>query len=143
MWTQLLLGSAITLVSVIAAAMLWSLLNRFLTHMAKWAHRPHARLRVVLVISVIVVFAMAIITIGVWLWALVFLQFAVFATLEEGVYYSLVAFTTLGLGDVVVPFEWRLLGGMVGANGFLIFGLITAMLTDGMRGVIRDQQWRQ
>lgn len=129
-----------TLLSVIVAATIWSWLDRILVPLLRWAHGSHIRLRVTLVLCVIVVFAMAIITIGVWLWALIFLQFAVFATLEEGVYYSLVAFTTLGLGDVIVPFEWRLLGGMVGANGFLIFGLITAMLTDGMRGVIRDQQ---
>ena len=132
-----------TLVSVIMAATLWGWLDRLLVRLSKWTHAPRIRLRVTLVLCVIVVFAMAIITIGVWLWALIFLQFAVFKTLEEGVYYSLVAFTTLGLGDVVVPYEWRLLGGMVGANGFLIFGLITAMLTDGMRGVIRDQQWRR
>ena len=129
--------------SVIVAATLWGWLDRILVRLSKWSHGSHIRLRVTLVLCVIVFFAMAIITIGVWLWAVIFLQFAVFATLEEGVYYSLVAFTTLGLGDVVVPFEWRLLGGMVGANGFLIFGLITAMLTDGMRGVIRDQQWRR
>ena len=143
MWTQLLLGTVVTLASVIVATVMWGMLNLILTRMAKLAHRPHGGLRVVLVISVIVVFAMAIVMIGVWLWALVFLRFAVFDTLEEGVYYSLVAFTTLGLGDVVVPFEWRLLGGMVGANGFLIFGLITAMLTDGMRGAIRDREWRR
>lgn len=128
------------MISVIVAAALWGWLDRILVRMSEWSHSAHIRLRVTLVLCVIVLFAMAIISIGVWLWAVVFLQFAVFATLEEGVYYSLVAFTTLGLGDVVVPFEWRLLGGMVGANGFLIFGLITAMLTDGMRGVIRDQQ---
>lgn len=143
MWTQLLLGSAVTLVSVIVAAMLWGLLDRVLLRLARWSDRPPVRLRITAILCVIVVFAMVIIMIGVWLWALVFVQFAVFTTLEEGVYYSLVAFTTLGLGDVIVPFEWRLLGGMVGANGFLIFGLITAMLTDGMRGAIRHQEWRR
>ena len=46
---------------------------------------------------------MTMTTFGVWLWALVFKEMSVFTTLEEAVYYSLVAYTTLGLGDVVVP----------------------------------------
>jgi hypothetical protein len=63
----------------------------------------------------------------------------VFPTMEEAVYYSLVAYTTLGLGDVVVPKDQRLLGGMTGANGFLMFGLMTAMLTDTLRQMRRVQ----
>lgn len=82
---------------------------------------------------------MAMMTLGVWLWAIVFAQMLVFSSLEEAVYYSLVAYTTLGLGDLVVPHEQRLLGGMTGANGFLMFGLMTAMLTDTLRHVRRVQ----
>lgn len=78
-------------------------------------------------------------TVGVWLWAFVFIHLNIFPSLEEAVYYSLVAYTTLGLGDVVVPVEWRLLGGMTGANGFLMFGLLTAMLTDALRHIRRIQ----
>ena len=46
----------------------------------------------------------------------------------------------LGDGDVIIPQEQRLLGGMTGANGFLMFGLMTAMLTDTLRDVRGVQQ---
>ena len=54
-------------------------------------------------------------------------------TLEKAVHFSLAAFTTLGLGDVVPATEWRLLAGMEAANGFLNFGLLTALLIAALR----------
>ena len=58
-----------------------------------------------------------------------------FPTLEESVYFSLVAFSTLGLGDVVPPQEWRILAVMAAVNGFLSFGLLTALLVEALRQV--------
>ena len=87
----------------------------------------------------VVVSTMSMMTFGVWLWAIVFKQMAVFSTMEEAVYYSLVAYTTLGIGDVSVPQEQRLLGGMTAANGFLMFGIMTAMVTDTLGHVRRVQ----
>jgi hypothetical protein len=55
------------------------------------------------------------------------------STLEEAVYFALVSYTTLGFGDVVLSREWRILSGMVGANGFLNFGLLTAVMVEALR----------
>ncbi len=139
MFDQLLLGSAITLVSLIGGAVMWWALNEVLLWMEPWLRRPPFPAKSFVVILMVVVSTMAMMTMGVWLWAIVFRQMSVFASLEEAVYYSLVAYTTLGLGDVVVPQEQRLLGGMTGANGFLMFGLMTAMLTDTLRHVRKVQ----
>lgn len=136
---QLLLGSIITLVSLLAGASMWWILNEWLARVEPWLRRPPLKWKSSFVILIVVLSAMATMTFGVWLWALMFRQMAVFPTLEEAVYYSLVAYTTLGLGDVVVPQKQRLLGGMTGANGFLMFGLLTAMLTDTLRHIRRVQ----
>ncbi|MEP6389997.1 MAG: ion channel [Halioglobus sp.] len=107
--------------------------------MEPWLRRPPTPAKSLIVIFMAVLATMAMMTLGVWLWAIVFAQMLIFSSLEEAVYYSLVAYTTLGLGDVVVPQEQRLLGGMTGANGFLMFGLMTAMLTDTLRHVRKVQ----
>ena len=78
---------------------------------------------------------MAQMTAGVWAWALTMMALGVFDTLELSVYFSLVAFTTLGFGDVLLPVEWRLLGGMAAANGLLNIGLVTALLVEALRQV--------
>ena len=58
-----------------------------------------------------------------------------FATLEASVYFSLVAYTTLGFGDILLPNDWRLLSGMAAANGLLNFGLLTAILVETLRQI--------
>ncbi len=140
MFDQLILGSCITLVSLVSGAVLWWVLNETLDWMEPWLRRPPHLVKSFVVILMVVISTMSMMTLGVWLWAIVFTWAAVFPTLEEAVYYSLVAYTTLGLGDVIVPQEKRLLGGMTGANGFLMFGLMTAMLTDTLRHVRRMQR---
>ena len=107
--------------------------------MEPWLQRPPHPIKSFVVILMVVLATMAMMTLGVWLWAIVFEQMSVFTSFEEAIYYSLVAYTTLGLGDVTMPKEQRLLGGMTGANGFLMFGLMTAMLTDTLRHVRRVQ----
>ncbi|MEO9574652.1 MAG: two pore domain potassium channel family protein [Tateyamaria sp.] len=111
MLVQLLLGSAITLISLTGAALLWWVLNEALLLMEPWLRRPPTPAKSLIVIFMAVLATMAMMTLGVWLWAIVFAQMLIFSSLEEAVYYSLVAYTTLGLGDVVVPQEQRLLGG--------------------------------
>ena len=113
--------------------------NEVLLWMEPWLRRPPYPAKSLVVISMVALSTMSMMTLGVWLWAIVFKQMSVFSSIEEAVYYSLVAYTTLGLGDVVVPQEQRLLGGMTGANGFLMFGIMTAMVTDTLRHVRRVQ----
>lgn len=139
MFEQLLLGSAITLASLVGGATMWWVLNEVLLWMEPWLRRPPHPAKSLVVILMVVLSTMAMMTFGVWLWAIVFYQMLVFSSIEEAVYYSLVAYTTLGIGDVLVPQEQRLLGGMTAANGFLMFGIMTAMVTDTLRHVRRIQ----
>ena len=139
MFDQLLLGSAITLVSLVGGALMWWVLNEVLLWMEPWLRRPPYPAKSLVVILMVVLSTMSMMTFGVWMWAIVFKQMSVFNTIEEAVYYSLVAYTTLGIGDVVVPQVQRLLGGMTAANGFLMFGIMTAMVTDTLRHVRRIQ----
>ncbi|WP_394691428.1 potassium channel family protein [Hoeflea sp.] len=74
-------------------------------------------------------------TICVWLWAGLFRGLGVFATLEEAVYFSMVSFTTVGYGDVVVDQGWRILSGFVAVNGLLAFGIFTAVLIEVIRSL--------
>ena len=78
---------------------------------------------------------LGVITVGVWIWALSLHLVGAFGTFEEAVYFSVVAFSTLGLGDVVPHPEWRIFAAMASVNGFLSFGLLTALLVEALRQV--------
>ena len=78
---------------------------------------------------------LAVITVGVWIWALAYWRWGRCPIWRHAVYFSLVSFTTLGFGDVLLDKDWRILAGMEAANGFLSFGLLTALLVETLRQV--------
>ena len=51
-----------------------------------------------------------------------------FPTFEEALYFSVSTFTTLGMGDIYIESQWRLVAAIEGFNGFLLIGWSTAFL---------------
>jgi len=139
MFVQIALGTLLMLFSILIAGASFWLMETWLVKYRPWlAQAPH-RPKLIIVLSVAAVWIMAQMTAGVWAWALTMMALGVFDTLELSVYFSLVAFTTLGFGDVLLPVEWRLLGGMAAANGLLNIGLVTALLVEALRQVRLQQ----
>ncbi len=66
------------------------------------------------------------------LWALVYRLVPetslIFSSFSEAWYFSLVTFTTLGYGDVLLTGHWRLLSGIQAINGIMLIGWSTAMM---------------
>lgn len=48
--------------------------------------------------------------------------------IETTIYFSMVTYTTLGYGDVVMHDQWRLLASFEAANGIIMFGWTTALI---------------
>ncbi|GHF34738.1 ion channel [Seohaeicola zhoushanensis] len=142
MLIQLVLGSGLIGVTSLAAALSWWGLEIFLVKTHQWVvRRPHGP-RLIAVISAVMLWTLLVMTASVWIWALALWALDMFITLEASVYFAMVAFTTLGFGDILLPVEWRLLGGMAAANGLLIFGLLTAMLVETLRETRLRQRGR-
>lgn len=100
------------------------------------------RVRVTVGIMVMTLWALVAITAQVWLWAVVLQYLGAFTDREEAIYYTLVTFTTLGYGDVLLPKEIRILGGLVAVNGMLNIGILTALLIETIRA-LRSKQSQQ
>lgn len=94
---------------------------------------PRSVLRPIAILLTVMIFIMAAHGAEVLLWAVTFVLAGVFDSLEPAFYFSLVAYTTLGFGDVTVATEWRLLSGFAAANGFLLFGWSTAFQVELLR----------
>lgn len=62
------------------------------------------------------------------LWAVFYYVQNLFSDFETSLYFSMVSFTTLGYGDVLLPRKWRLLGVIEGISGVLLCGVSTAFL---------------
>ena len=139
MLLQLFIGSALMLISIlIVGCSLW-ILETLMAKAIGWLSREPQRLKMVLVMWLVSIWALGVVTVGVWLWALTFLGLGIFADLESSVYFALVAYTTLGFGDILLPDEWRLLSGLAATNGLLTFGALTAILVEAVRQ-LRNRQ---
>jgi voltage-gated potassium channel Kch len=135
MFIQIALGTGLLLVNVLIMALAAFLLETAFRSAHQWLVAPPQRPKLLLLLIGVCLWVLAVVTTGVWIWAVALLTLGAFPTLESAVYFSLVAFTTLGLGDVVAPQEWRILSVMAAVNGFLSFGLLTALLVEALRQV--------
>ena len=128
MLKQILFGSAIIVLSIfihvgfISAAI--GVLRRNRERLTNRAGMPKIASTLVLA----TLWLLAAHTTSIWLWSFAFLALGVFDALEPAVYFSLVAFTTLGFGDITLTQDWRILSGMTAVNGLLMFGFSTAFL---------------
>ena len=77
--------------------------------------------------------------IQVGLWAIVFWH--ELPDLETALYFSLVSYTTIGFGDVVVGPGWRVLAGIEGLTGILLAGWSTAFVFAIVNRMY--EHWRQ
>jgi len=65
------------------------------------------------------------------IWALVYLadpQISVLPDAQTAFYFSMVTFTSLGYGDIVLTGNMRALSAVQAANGLIIFGWTTALI---------------
>ena len=135
MFVQIVIGSGLLLLSILIAATSAMVMEWVFAVATPWLLREPHRPKLMLVLAGVSVWVLAILTAGIWIWALAFHALGAFVTLEEAVYFSLVSSTTLGFGDVLLPMEWRILSGMAAANGFLTFGLMTALMVEALRHI--------
>jgi voltage-gated potassium channel Kch len=71
------------------------------------------------------------------IWATMFMLIGEFEVFASALYHSAVNFATLGYGDIVMSERWRLLGPLEAANGILMFGISTAVMTAAVMDVIK------
>jgi len=90
-------------------------------------------------LTAVTLWLLAAFSVVIWVWAFTLFYLGSFSTLEESLYFSMVAFTSLGLGDLLLDHNWRLLSGMIAANGLLLFGLNTAILVETLRALLKEQ----
>ena len=139
MLTQIAIGTVLLIVNITLSAVAAMALEVLFQKTHPWMMREPHRPKLVLLVAGVSLWLLGVITLGVWIWAGAYLWLGAFPTLEQSVYFSIVAYTTLGLGDVVLPQAWRILAGMEAANGFINFGLLSALFIEALRQIRLNQ----
>lgn len=140
--TQLLIATAMILLTVIMHASLYEILFRGLQTTAKRLHGIFGGFwkPIGLGGAVLVIFGMHVLTIWMWAHLMLYLDVKPLDTLEDALYYTTTSYTTVGFGDLVVEERWRLLGSCISADGLMLFGWTIAFLYEIMNKIhSRDQ----
>ncbi len=58
-------------------------------------------------------------------WAFLYFEAGAMPDLQSAFYFSAVTYTTTGYGDLILPREWRLVGGVEALTGILMCGWST------------------
>lgn len=130
---QIALGTLFNVITIIISVAMIGFAMRVLLAFANRLTGGNHAISSMLALSVTTIWLVFVVTVNVWLWAFAYLVLGVFGSLEESLFFSMVSFTTLGFGDVLLPQDWRLLAGFNATSGFILFGLGTAFLFEIMQ----------
>ncbi|PHR54566.1 MAG: hypothetical protein COA43_16340 [Robiginitomaculum sp.] len=138
MFFQIFIGSVLICITIIIQVIFIEIAMKNLRkHAPKLMAHPKLHAPVIL-LTTATLWLLTALSLAIWVWAHAFNLLGAFDTLEQALYFSMVAFTTLGFGDVTLPQEWRLLSGMIAANGLVLFGLNTAFLIETLSRVLKS-----
>jgi hypothetical protein len=110
-------------IHILAMAFVMHLLRTEGGSMRRWFRRVRAYM---IGETVLVMFNASILE--VLLWAGAYMALGEIESLEPAFYFSMVTFTTLGYGDIVLDERWRLLASFEAATGIIMFGWTTAIV---------------
>jgi hypothetical protein len=125
---QIALGSILMVVTTIvhSGCTLAALLGLRMTRANLWGLRTRSGRMGLVSALVLMMFFAALLEVTIW--AAVYLAVGAISTVEPALYFSMVTFTTLGYGDVVLKEGWRLLASFEAASGIIMFGWTTALI---------------
>jgi hypothetical protein len=126
----LFIGSMMMVGALAISIILFGVAARMLRWFENTNALGYSRLPRAFDLSVAVVWILLVLTCSVWGWAALYIWLGLFDSFEAALYFSIVSFTTVGYGDVVLEPGWRLLAGMTATHGLLTFGLFTAFLVE-------------
>ncbi|MEL7460110.1 MAG: ion channel [Pseudomonadota bacterium] len=140
MAAQIIIGAGLIIASILVGALFWLIIETAFVRLHDWLMRPPHRAKLVAALVISLFGTLSMISISVWIWTAAFVALDIFDTTEAALYFAIVSFTTLGFGDLLLPQDWRLLAGMIATNGFISFGLVTALLVETMRNIRLGQR---
>ena len=131
MWNNILIG----LILIISTSFVHATTTKVVLSFIHQKHKfKRSFLRIVYINSVVLITIFATIVESL-IWAFTYLIIDAFKTFEEAFYFSLITYTTLGYGDIILSNADRLLGAFEAANGVIMIGWSTAIVVTAIQQI--------
>jgi len=128
MFNELAIAVVIVSVSLVIHMAGILLMAKWLLHRREELEQSLNRRRFVVLMITLFAAILLLHVIQTSLWAMFYYTQELFSDFETSLYFSMVSFTTIGYGDVLLPRNWRLLGVIEGFSGVLLCGVSTAFI---------------
>ena len=127
MWTNFIIGSLMIIITMIIHSAITHLLIYLNNSKSiSWVSRLRNYSLIWLSIIAIIIFCTTMIESVIW--AMSYLYIGAIASFEKALYFSIVTFSTLGYGDIILSEKWQLLSSIQAVNGIILLGWSTAIL---------------
>jgi len=128
MFNELAIAVVIVSVSLVIHMAGILLMAKWLLHRREELEQSLNRRRFVVLMITLFAAILLLHVIQTSIWAMFYYTQELFSDFETSLYFSMVSFTTIGYGDVLLPRNWRLLGVIEGFSGVLLCGVSTAFI---------------
>ncbi|MGX6569777.1 Potassium channel domain-containing protein [Cupriavidus necator] len=143
MLSNLLIGLPVMLLCLLLQAVFVAICLRYYVRFKHVRQGRESLGQDILLLSVVMVLMLLGNFVQMAIWAVLFMLLGEFGDFATALYHSGVNFATLGYGDIVMSEARRLLGPLEAANGILMFGVSTAVMTAAVLDVIKRNPARR
>jgi hypothetical protein len=126
--------SATVVIHLAGLDLLQAILRLHLERFTRWIHLDRKVIPVGIVLGLFVVHGVEI-----WLYALTYWLSGALGDLEQALYFSISAYSSLGETGAILPHAWRVVGVLEAINGMLLIGWSTAFLFQILRHLMWDE----
>ena len=137
MLTNLLIGLPITVLCLLLQAVMVGFSLRRYVEFRQRLTKPSPS-STILILSLVMLFMLFSNFLQMAIWAGLFVVLGEFQNFAQAMYFSGVTFATLGYGDLVLSPARQLLSALEAANGILMFGVSTAVMTAALSDVLKQ-----
>lgn len=132
LWNQLLWGSACLSICLILEISVLVWCASVLNNLSACFPKPYVRWQIGLMLVVAIFIILGSHTVQIWIWSAALFLTGAITDWNTSVYFSLVTYTTLGYGDVVLGPALRIFAAFAAVTGLFGFGISTAFLVSVM-----------
>jgi len=136
---HLLLGISAVIITVIIETITIVILLKYLFKAESRGKFGTDLLYDMIILSLIMVILFCGHLIQIAIWGELFVLCGQFDEFSNAFYHSMVNYSSLGYGDIVMTKEWRLLGAMEAVNGILLFGVSAAVFFTVLRDIFQQR----